>query len=114
MKKLTIVAALLLGLSACNTIEGFGRDVSAGARALARPSPGSLAPAMPRISPISRAMRAAKAPPELVAASMAIKNWPVRGGPPAVPEKGLASMPKLAPAMAAAMVSTKSARPTPL
>jgi predicted small secreted protein len=36
MKKLTIVAALLLGLSACNTIEGFGRDVSAGARAVDR------------------------------------------------------------------------------
>lgn len=34
MKKLAIFAALLLGLAACNTIEGFGEDVSAGARAI--------------------------------------------------------------------------------
>ncbi|MEQ8922772.1 MAG: entericidin, EcnA/B family [Roseovarius sp.] len=27
---------LLLGLSACNTLEGFGQDVSAGARAVDR------------------------------------------------------------------------------
>lgn len=34
MKKTILVAMLLLGLAACNTIEGFGRDVSAGARAV--------------------------------------------------------------------------------
>lgn len=33
-KKTALIALLLLGLSACNTIEGFGRDVSAGARAV--------------------------------------------------------------------------------
>lgn len=31
MRKL-LIAALLLGLAACNTVEGLGRDVSAGAR----------------------------------------------------------------------------------
>lgn len=36
MKKTALIAMLLLGLSACNTIEGFGRDVSAGARAVDR------------------------------------------------------------------------------
>ena len=36
MKKALLFATLLLGLSACNTIEGFGRDVSAGARAVDR------------------------------------------------------------------------------
>ncbi|MBT8419160.1 MAG: entericidin, EcnA/B family [Silicimonas sp.] len=36
MKKLAILAALLTALSACNTIEGFGADVSAGARAVDR------------------------------------------------------------------------------
>ena len=36
MKKLIIAAALLSALSACNTIEGFGADVSAGARAVDR------------------------------------------------------------------------------
>jgi predicted small secreted protein len=34
MKKTALIAMLLLGLAACNTIEGFGRDVSAGARAV--------------------------------------------------------------------------------
>ena len=34
MKNLAILAALLTALSACNTIEGFGADVSAGARAV--------------------------------------------------------------------------------
>jgi len=34
MKKAILFTALLLGLAACNTIEGFGRDVSAGARAV--------------------------------------------------------------------------------
>ena len=33
-KKTALVALLLLGLAACNTIEGFGQDVSAGARAI--------------------------------------------------------------------------------
>lgn len=36
IKKLTLFAALLLGLAACNTLEGFGQDVSAGARAVDR------------------------------------------------------------------------------
>ncbi len=35
-KKIVLFTALLLGLAACNTIEGFGRDVSAGARAVDR------------------------------------------------------------------------------
>jgi predicted small secreted protein len=34
MKKTALLTLLLLGLAACNTIEGFGRDVSAGARAV--------------------------------------------------------------------------------
>ena len=34
MKKTALLILLLLGLAACNTIEGFGRDVSAGARAV--------------------------------------------------------------------------------
>ncbi|MBT8413536.1 MAG: entericidin EcnA/B family protein [Boseongicola sp.] len=36
MKKLVLMTAVLLGLSACNTIEGLGQDVSAGARAVDR------------------------------------------------------------------------------
>jgi predicted small secreted protein len=36
MKKLAIFAALLLTLAGCNTIEGFGEDVSEGARAVDR------------------------------------------------------------------------------
>ena len=36
MKKLAFLAAVLLGLSACNTIDGFGQDVSASARAIDR------------------------------------------------------------------------------
>lgn len=36
MKKLAIFAALLLGLAACNTIDGVGRDISSGARAVDR------------------------------------------------------------------------------
>lgn len=36
MKKMVIFTALLLGLAACNTIEGFGEDVSEGARAIDR------------------------------------------------------------------------------
>lgn len=35
-RKFILFSALLLGLAACNTIEGFGRDVSAGARAVDR------------------------------------------------------------------------------
>lgn len=35
-RKIILFATLLLGLAACNTIEGFGRDVSAGARAVDR------------------------------------------------------------------------------
>lgn len=36
MKKLGVLTALMLALAGCNTIEGFGRDVSAGARAVDR------------------------------------------------------------------------------
>lgn len=36
MKKLALFTALMLGLAACNTIEGLGEDVSAGARAVDR------------------------------------------------------------------------------
>ncbi|MDJ0638447.1 MAG: entericidin EcnA/B family protein [Paracoccaceae bacterium] len=36
MKKLAIFAALALALAGCNTLEGFGEDVSAGARAVDR------------------------------------------------------------------------------
>ena len=36
MKKLALATALLLGLTACNTIDGFGQDISAGARAIDR------------------------------------------------------------------------------
>ncbi len=36
MKKLALFAAIVLALSACNTIEGLGEDVSEGARAIDR------------------------------------------------------------------------------
>lgn len=36
MKKIALMTLLLLGLGACNTLEGFGQDVSAGARAVDR------------------------------------------------------------------------------
>jgi len=36
MKKLVLMTAVLLGLAACNTVEGLGQDVSAGARAVDR------------------------------------------------------------------------------
>lgn len=36
MKKLALAAMIFLGLAACNTIEGMGEDVSAGARAVDR------------------------------------------------------------------------------
>ncbi len=36
MKKLALFAAMVLALSACNTLEGFGEDVSEGARAIDR------------------------------------------------------------------------------
>ena len=36
MKKLALFAALMLALAGCNTLEGFGEDVSAGARAVDR------------------------------------------------------------------------------
>lgn len=34
VRKVMLLAALLLGLAACNTVEGIGSDVSAGARAI--------------------------------------------------------------------------------
>lgn len=34
MKKIALFLALALSLAACNTIEGFGQDVSNGARAV--------------------------------------------------------------------------------
>ncbi len=36
MKKLAILLGMTLALAACNTIEGFGQDVSGGARAIDR------------------------------------------------------------------------------
>lgn len=36
MKRITLLAVAFLALAACNTIEGFGQDVSAGARAVDR------------------------------------------------------------------------------
>ena len=36
MKKLALLTALALTLAGCNTLEGFGEDVSAGARAVDR------------------------------------------------------------------------------
>ena len=36
MKKLALLSAIILGLAGCNTLEGFGEDVSAGARAVDR------------------------------------------------------------------------------
>lgn len=36
MIRLGAALALLLGLAACNTVEGFGQDLSAGARAIDR------------------------------------------------------------------------------
>ena len=34
MRKILLLTMLLLGLAACNTFEGIGSDVSAGARAI--------------------------------------------------------------------------------
>ena len=34
MRKILLLAMLLLGLAACNTVEGIGSDMSAGARAI--------------------------------------------------------------------------------
>ncbi|QMU57560.1 MAG: entericidin A/B family lipoprotein [Boseongicola sp.] len=36
MKHLILLSAVLFGLTACNTIDGMGRDVSAGAQAMDR------------------------------------------------------------------------------
>ncbi|MEM7752338.1 MAG: entericidin EcnA/B family protein [Pseudomonadota bacterium] len=36
MKKLALFTALMLALAGCNTIDGVGQDVSAGARAIDR------------------------------------------------------------------------------
>ena len=36
MKKLVLFAAIIVALAACNTLEGFGEDVSEGARAIDR------------------------------------------------------------------------------
>ena len=36
MKKLALFAAMAVALAACNTLEGFGEDVSEGARAIDR------------------------------------------------------------------------------
>jgi predicted small secreted protein len=34
MKKLLVIVGLLAALSACNTVDGLGQDISAGARAV--------------------------------------------------------------------------------
>jgi len=36
MRVLLLLAALVMGLAACNTVEGFGRDISAGAHTVQR------------------------------------------------------------------------------
>ena len=36
MKKLVLFATMVVALAACNTLEGFGEDVSEGARAIDR------------------------------------------------------------------------------
>ena len=36
MKKIALFVLVLAGLAACNTIEGVGADISAGARAVDR------------------------------------------------------------------------------
>lgn len=36
MTKVLALLALVLGLAACNTIEGLGEDISSGARAIDR------------------------------------------------------------------------------
>ena len=36
MKRFFLMTLVLLGLTACNTVEGLGQDVSAGARAVDR------------------------------------------------------------------------------
>lgn len=36
MKRIGVLLAVLLGLAACNTVEGVGQDISAGARAIDR------------------------------------------------------------------------------
>ena len=36
MKKLALLIGVILSLTACNTIEGFGADVAGGARAVDR------------------------------------------------------------------------------
>jgi predicted small secreted protein len=34
MKKLLVIVGLLAALSSCNTVDGLGQDISAGARAV--------------------------------------------------------------------------------
>ena len=36
MRKIALLIGLTLGLAACNTIDGVGQDISAGARAIDR------------------------------------------------------------------------------
>lgn len=36
MKKMILVSGILLCLAACNTVDGLGQDISAGARAVDR------------------------------------------------------------------------------
>ncbi len=70
------------------------------------------------LSPVRAATRASSrapnAPAEGAAGAIAMKNCPVLGGPPAVPENGLACAPSTAPERQAAINSTRSAEPTPL
>ena len=75
--------------------------------------PASGSPARPRRLRATVASRSAKAPPAVRRGSMAMKSWPVLGGPPSGPEKGLACRPGVAPVRHAAISSTRSAAPTP-
>lgn len=59
-------------------------------------------------------MDAPKPSPAKAAGSIPTRNCPVAGGPPAVPEHGLASMLSTAPDSAAARISTVSPMPKPL
>ena len=36
MRRIVLLLGVILGLAACNTVEGFGQDISAGARAIDR------------------------------------------------------------------------------
>jgi len=88
------------------------------ARARGRPggsrrAPGTRTPCCHSIAPISAPTRDAKPLPRQ-SGSIAMKLWPVRGGPPSIVAKDDASKPNCAPMRAAARISTISACPAHL